>query len=104
MSTKTEKTDNRKKPVHEERAGAIRAAIWEQDGKDGVFYKFTLERLYKTPDGWKSTDSFSHRDPSNISAAASLASAWIAQRVAGQAAEAAPQPAPAMNSQSRAAT
>jgi hypothetical protein len=68
------------------KAGSIRAAIWENDGREGVFYTFTLERLYKAADGWKSTDSFSHRDAANLSAAAAMASAWIAERVAEQAA------------------
>lgn len=90
MTTKTEK----KKPIHEVKAGSVRAAIWENDGREGVFYTFTLERLYKATDGWKSTDSFSHRDAANLSAVAAMASAWIAERVAEQAAAARPESSP----------
>jgi len=87
MTTKPEK----KKPIHQEKAGSIRAAIWENDGREGVFYTFTLERLYKDKEErWASTSTFSHRDASNISAAAAMASAWIATRVAEQSAAAQP--------------
>lgn len=87
MTTKTEK----RKPVHEVKAGSVRAAVWENDGREGVFYTFTLERLYKASEGWRSTNTFSHRDPSNLSAAAAMASSWIAERVAEQAQTATPE-------------
>ena len=74
-----------KKPVHKTRAGAIEAAIWENDGRDGVFYNFTLARLYKGPDGWRTAPSFSHRNAADIAAASSSAAAWIANKVAEQA-------------------
>jgi hypothetical protein len=39
-----------KRPAHEIRRGPIKATIWEDKGKDGVFYKFTVARLYKDGD------------------------------------------------------
>lgn len=74
-----------KKPVHKTRAGAIEAAIWENDGREGVFYNFTLGRLYKGADGWKTAPSFSHKNAADIAAASSSAAAWIAGKVAEQA-------------------
>lgn len=78
--------ENKKKPIHETKSGSIRAAIWENDGREGVFYTYTLERLYKAADGWRSANTFSHRDAANLSAASSMAAAWIAELVASQAA------------------
>jgi hypothetical protein len=46
------------KPVHEIKEGRIRAAIWANDGKNGIRYTVTLERLYKQEGSWKKASSF----------------------------------------------
>lgn len=57
----------KKKPIEQIRQGAVVASIWENEGKQGRFYKFTLERLYTTAAGdWKSSNSFSGSDTENL--------------------------------------
>ena len=38
---------NSKKPVHEIRMGRIRAAVWENETKNGNVHNVTISRLYK---------------------------------------------------------
>lgn len=43
-------------PIHNIRASGIDVAIWENEsGKYGVNYSVTIQRNYKTDDGYKST-------------------------------------------------
>ncbi len=55
-------------PVEEIRIGAIKAAIWRNDGESGdrqpqVRFNVTLQRLYRTEDGrWHSTANFGRDD------------------------------------------
>lgn len=50
-------------PVDEVRIGAIKAAIWRNDGENGTRFNVTLQRLYRTEDGqWHSTASFGRDD------------------------------------------
>ena len=53
-----------KAPTEEVRIGAIKAAIWQNQVKDGgVRYNVTFGRLYRTDDGeWKTTTSFGRND------------------------------------------
>ena len=37
---------NSKKPVHEIRMGRIRAAVWENETKNGNVHNVTISRLY----------------------------------------------------------
>ena len=67
-----------KKPAHEIRRGAVKATIWENKGKDGVFYKFTVTRLYKDGDDWKSTPSFGTQDIPKLANVLVQVEEWIA--------------------------
>lgn len=59
MTTETEK----KKPAQTFRKGTVKAAIWQNEGKDGVFYSVTFSRSYKAgEDGWRNTSSFNEGD------------------------------------------
>ena len=50
---------NSKKPVHELRMGRIRAAIWENETKNGTVHNVTVSRLYKDDnDKWSDSTSF----------------------------------------------
>ena len=52
-----------KKPIHEIRLGRIKAAIWENEGENGVRYNVTITRLYKNGnDEWKDSGSFGRDD------------------------------------------
>ncbi len=66
-----------KKPVHEIRLGAIKAAIWANDTQNGIRHNVTLQRLYKDEDEWKSSDSFGRDDLLLVAKVADLAHSWI---------------------------
>lgn len=57
-------TQNKKnhEPAAEVRIGTVKAAIWRNEGDNGVRYNTTFQRLYRGEDGWQSTDSFGLRD------------------------------------------
>ena len=59
MATQTET----KKPAQTFRKGTVKAAVWENKGKDGVFHSVTFSRSYKdAEDGWRNTTSFNQSD------------------------------------------
>ena len=59
MTTETET----KKPAQTFRKGTVKAAVWQNEGKDGVFYSVTFSRSYKAgEDGWRNTSSFNEGD------------------------------------------
>ena len=68
-----------KKPAHEIRRGAVKALIWENDGENGRFYRFTLARLYKEGDTWKSTTSFGAQDIPKLSTVLVQVEDWISE-------------------------
>ena len=75
----------KEKPVHEVQLGAIKAAIWKNDGDKGVRYNVTFERIYKDGAVWKSTDSFGRDDLLGLAKVADQAHSWIhEQRSQGQ--------------------
>ena len=51
------------KPVNEVRVGAVKAAIWRNEGENGSRFNVTFSRIYKDSEGnWKSTSSFGRDD------------------------------------------
>ena len=53
----------RTKPAATVRIGALEAAIWRRQGKNGPWYNFTVSRSYKDKDGqWNNADSFGKDD------------------------------------------
>jgi hypothetical protein len=66
-----------KKPVHEVRLGAIKAAIWANETEKGVRHNVTFQRLYKEGDDWRSSDSFGRDDLLLVAKVANLAHTWI---------------------------
>jgi hypothetical protein len=69
-----------KKPVHEVRLGAIKAAIWANDTPNGVRHNVTIQRLYKDEEEWKSSDSFGRDDLLTVAKVADVAHTWIFQQ------------------------
>lgn len=49
-------------PISEVRLGAIRAAIWENEGQNGTRYTVSLSRLYKDGSEWKSSQTLGRDD------------------------------------------
>jgi len=66
-----------KKPIHRVKSGAIEATIWENDSREGTFFSFTLGRLYKTGNEWKSSASYGQRNAVDVGTAAMMAATWI---------------------------
>lgn len=67
------------RPVHVERIGNIRAAIWANDGgQSGVYYVVTPSRLYKDGQNqWQSTDRFGRDDLLVLAKVLDRAHSWI---------------------------
>jgi hypothetical protein len=67
-----------KKPVHEIRMGRIRAAVWENDTKNGTVHNVTVSRLYKDDnDKWSDSTSFGRDDLPVLGKVADKAHDWI---------------------------
>ena len=69
---------NSKKPVHEVRMGRVRAAVWENETKNGSMHNVTLSRLYKDDnDKWADSTSFGRDDLPLLAKVADQAHSWI---------------------------
>jgi len=65
------------RPKHEIRLGRIRAAIWENDTKNGTQFNVTVSRLYKDGDTWKDSTSFGRDDLPLVAKVMDLCHSWI---------------------------
>ena len=65
------------KPVHEVRYGAIKAAIWRNETENGIRYNTTFTRLYKSGEQWETTESFGRDDLLLLGKVADQAHSWI---------------------------
>ena len=69
---------NSKKPVHEIRMGRIRAAVWENETKNGNVHNVTISRLYKDDnDKWSDSNSFGREDLPLLAKVTDKAHSWI---------------------------
>ena len=66
-----------KRPVHQIRLGRIRAAIWENQSKNGTRYNVTISRLYREEDEWRDSSSFGRDDLLLVAKVADRAHGWI---------------------------
>lgn len=69
----------KKRPVKELRIGVVRAAIWRNDGENGVWHNVTFERLYRDGEEWKSSASFGRDDLLVLAKIADQAHTWIVE-------------------------
>lgn len=77
--------ESKHKPVEEVRIGSIKAAIWKNQGEQGVRYNVTFQRIYRTQEGeWKSTDSFGRDDLLTLGKVANEAHTRVLQLAAQQ--------------------
>ena len=79
--------EDKPKPIHEIRLGAIKAAVWKNETSNGVFYNTTFTRLYKDGEEWKTSDSFGRDDLVFLAIIVGRAHSWIydqIQAAAGQ--------------------
>ena len=75
-------TTTKTPPVHEVRAGRIRAAIWANPSEKGVWHTVTLSRLYKDGDEWKDSQSFGRDDLLLLAKVIDKAHSWIIDQMA----------------------
>jgi hypothetical protein len=67
-----------KKPIHEIRLGRIKAAIWENEGENGIRYNVTLTRLYKNEkDEWRDSTTFGRDDLPLVEKVCHMTHLWI---------------------------
>ena len=70
-------TQSAKRPVHEIRLGRIKAAIWENETREGTRHNVSLTRIYKDGNTWKDSTSFGRDDLPLQAKVADLAHTWI---------------------------
>ena len=70
------------RPVHEIRLGRIKAAIWENDTKNGTRHNVSIVRIYKDGEQWKDSTSFGRDDLPLVAKIADQAHTWIFQAAA----------------------
>jgi len=70
-------TQTAKRPVHEIRLGRIKAAIWENETREGTRHNISLTRIYKDENTWKDSTSFGRDDLPLLAKVADLAHTWI---------------------------
>jgi hypothetical protein len=71
-------TTPKKTPATTIRKGTIKAAIWENTGKNGTFYNITFTNSFKTAEGkWKNTNSYTPADLERLLDATFAAQRWI---------------------------
>ena len=69
----------KKTPAATFRHGTVKAAVWENTGKDGTFYNVTFTNSFKNAEGkWKNINSYSAFDlEDNLFRALFQAKLWI---------------------------
>ena len=77
MANSSNKKTTPNKPVEELRLGTIKAAIWQNESKNGTRYSVRITRLYKDEDEWKTSDSFGRDELPLVAKVADLAHTWI---------------------------
>jgi hypothetical protein len=76
MAKQTEKKAVRR-PVHEIRLGRIKAAIWENETREGIRHNISLTRIYKDGNAWKDSTSFGRDDLPLVAKVADIAHSWV---------------------------
>lgn len=70
---------NNKKPLHTFKTGNARAAIFENDGKNGPFLKAIFSQSFRTETGeWRRSHSYTEKAIEDLMDAALEAKEWMA--------------------------
>lgn len=78
--------DNKKKPVHVVRYGAVKAAIWDNSTGESIRHNVTFSKSYREGENWKVTDNFSRDDLLYLAKVADQAHSWICEQAQSKAA------------------
>ena len=74
-------TSTKKRPVHEIRLGRIRAAIWENDTRNGPLHNVTFSRIYRDEEGnWQDSTSFGRDDLLVVGKVADKVHTWLCEQ------------------------
>ena len=74
-------TSTKKRPVHEIRLGRIRAAIWENDTRNGTLHNVTFSRIYRDEEGnWQDSTSFGRDDLLLVGKVADRVHSWVCEQ------------------------
>ena len=77
------KQSGKVQPAEEIRIGSVKAAIWKNEGDNGVYFTVTFQRLYRTGDGaWQSTMGFGQADLLVLAKVADAAHTRLQQLIA----------------------
>jgi len=68
------------KPVYEARIGNVRAAVWENQGENGVWHNVTVTRSYLDGNEWKDAASYRPTDLLAVGKLADLAHTWCLEQ------------------------
>lgn len=84
MSTNTNggttKPAGNNRPVHVERFGAVKAAVWLNQTSVGPIHNVTVTRTYKEADEWRESGSFGFDDLLTLAKALDRAHSWISEQ------------------------
>jgi len=69
--------EKNKAPVHEVRIGAIKCAIWRNEGPNGPWHSTTISRIFRDGDQWKQSGAFGRDDLLIVAKVADVAFDWI---------------------------
>lgn len=72
--------ENTKRPAHEIRIGAIKAAIWANEGPNGTWHSVTFARVFKQANDWKQASNFNRDDLLTLAKVADQAHTWICEQ------------------------
>ena len=67
------------RPIHEVRLGRVKAAIWQNETENGIWFSVAITRLYRKDDRWEASTSFGRDDLPLVAKVADLAHTWIYQ-------------------------
>ena len=70
-------TNEKNKPVHKLRDGAIEISIWQNAGEKGPWFSVTHRRSYKVGEDWKESDSYGSDDLLHLAKLLDMAHTWI---------------------------
>jgi basic membrane lipoprotein Med (substrate-binding protein (PBP1-ABC) superfamily) len=60
---------NKHKPKAVYKVGAAKITVWENNGKNGTWKNFKVEKIYMKDDEWKTSSSFNEKELLDLKAA-----------------------------------
>jgi len=65
----TRTSQDKQKPKATYRVGAAKVTVWENEGEQGTWKNFEIEKIYKKDDQWMTTNSFNAKELLELKAA-----------------------------------